>query len=69
MSQIPGSLQNPDHVAQAVVGGAKQKKDRTHLLYILVIIAVVAGVAVGLMFPDFAKGLSRSAPRSSRSSR
>lgn len=57
MSPIPGSLQNPDFVAEADVGGAKKKKDRTHLPYILVILAVVAGVAVGLMFPEFAKGL------------
>ncbi len=57
MSQVPGSLQNPDHVARAVVGAPKKKKDRTHLLYILVIIAVIAGIAVGLIFPEFGKAM------------
>ncbi|MEV0322375.1 cation:dicarboxylate symporter family transporter [Streptomyces sp. NPDC050658] len=33
------------------------KRDRTHFLYIAVIIAVVLGVGVGLLFPDFAKEL------------
>ncbi|MGV0397559.1 cation:dicarboxylate symporter family transporter [Corynebacterium suicordis] len=35
----------------------KVKKDRTHWLYIAVIIAVVAGVVLGLVSPEFAKGL------------
>jgi len=33
------------------------RRDRTHLLYIAVIAAVILGIAVGLIFPDFAKGL------------
>ncbi|MGW5864093.1 cation:dicarboxylate symporter family transporter [Streptomyces sp. NPDC055239] len=33
------------------------KRDRTHYLYIAVIIAVVFGIGVGLLFPDFAKEL------------
>ncbi|MGW5732650.1 MULTISPECIES: cation:dicarboxylate symporter family transporter [Streptomyces] len=33
------------------------KRDRTHYLYIAVIIAVVLGIGVGLLFPDFAKEL------------
>ncbi|MEV6754067.1 cation:dicarboxylase symporter family transporter [Streptomyces sp. NPDC051214] len=33
------------------------KRDRTHYLYIAVIIAVVFGIGVGLLFPDFATEL------------
>ena len=33
------------------------KRDRTHYLYIAVIIAVVLGAVTGLVFPDFAVGL------------
>ncbi|MEV2250211.1 cation:dicarboxylase symporter family transporter [Streptomyces sp. NPDC050147] len=33
------------------------KRDRTHYLYIAVIIAVVLGIGVGLLVPDFAKEL------------
>ena len=33
------------------------KKDRTHYLYIAVIVAVLLGVAVGFLFPAFATGL------------
>jgi aerobic C4-dicarboxylate transport protein len=36
---------------------AKQKKDRTHYLYIFVIVAVVAGAVLGLVAPDFAQSL------------
>jgi len=36
---------------------ATVKRDRTHYLYIAVIIAVVLGAVVGLVFPDFAVGL------------
>jgi aerobic C4-dicarboxylate transport protein len=35
----------------------KKKIDRTHWLYIAVILAVAAGITVGLVFPEFAKGL------------
>ncbi|MEC3975293.1 cation:dicarboxylate symporter family transporter [Amycolatopsis sp. H20-H5] len=35
-----------------------QKRDRTHFLYLAVIAAVVLGIAVGLVFPSFAKGLA-----------
>lgn len=39
-------------------GGKKRaKKDRTHYLYIAVIVAVVSGVIVGLVFPEFGKSL------------
>lgn len=33
------------------------KKDRTHWLYIMVIIAVVAGATIGLVAPDLGKAL------------
>jgi aerobic C4-dicarboxylate transport protein len=33
------------------------RRDRTHYLYIAVIAAVILGIAVGLVFPDFAKAL------------
>ena len=36
---------------------APAKKDRTHWLYIMVIIAVVAGAAIGLLAPDLGKAL------------
>src|SRR3954454_19768841 len=29
------------------------RRDRTHYLYIAVVVAVVLGIAVGLLFPDF----------------
>ncbi|MFC9062076.1 cation:dicarboxylate symporter family transporter, partial [Streptomyces sp. NPDC057074] len=35
----------------------KAKRDRTHYLYIAVIIAVALGIAVGLIAPDFATEL------------
>jgi aerobic C4-dicarboxylate transport protein len=35
----------------------KEKRDRTHWLYILVIIGVVAGIIVGLLAPDTGKSL------------
>ncbi len=37
------------------------KRDRTHYLYIAVIVAVLLGIAVGFIWPDFAKELSPSA--------
>ncbi len=37
-----------------VDNGTSQRKDRTHLLYIAVIAAVVLGIAVGFAAPDFA---------------
>jgi aerobic C4-dicarboxylate transport protein len=38
-------------------GTPRKKLDRSHWLYIAVIVAVAAGIAVGLLAPDFAKGL------------
>jgi aerobic C4-dicarboxylate transport protein len=40
-----------------VADSGKPKRDRTSYLYIAVIIAVLLGVFVGLVAPDFAKGL------------
>ncbi len=37
--------------------GAPVRRDRTHYLYIAVIVAVVLGAVTGLLFPDFAVGL------------
>ncbi|TFV88908.1 cation:dicarboxylase symporter family transporter [Blastococcus sp. CT_GayMR16] len=36
---------------------APARRDRTHWLYIAVIVAVVLGIVVGFVFPDFAVGL------------
>jgi aerobic C4-dicarboxylate transport protein len=36
---------------------APSRRDRTHVLYIAVIVAVVLGIAVGLLFPDVGKAL------------
>ena len=44
-------------------------RDRTHYLYVAVIAAMVAGIAVGAIWPEFGKGSSRSGPCSSTSSR
>lgn len=35
----------------------RQKRDRTHWLYIMVIASVILGAAVGLLFPEFGKSL------------
>jgi aerobic C4-dicarboxylate transport protein len=34
-----------------------RRRDRSHILYIAVIVAVLLGIAVGLLFPDFGKSL------------
>jgi len=44
-------------MAKTPLTSPKKKIDRTHWLYIAVIIAVAAGIAVGLTVPEFAKGL------------
>jgi aerobic C4-dicarboxylate transport protein len=36
---------------------APARRDRTHWLYVAVIVAVALGIAVGFLFPDFAVGL------------
>ena len=38
-------------------GAPRQKRDKTHWLYIAVIVAVLAGVVVGLVFPEFGVSL------------
>ena len=45
---------SPPTEAQPV---AEPKKDRTHYLYVAVIVAVVLGIAVGFLAPEFAKQL------------
>ncbi len=42
-----------------------EKRDRTHFLYIAVIVAVAAGIAVGLLAPDLGKELKPSGRASS----
>ncbi|MDF2444369.1 MAG: aerobic C4-dicarboxylate transport protein, partial [Subtercola sp.] len=37
--------------------GTRKRLDRAHYLYLFVIVAVAAGIAVGLLAPEFAKGL------------
>jgi aerobic C4-dicarboxylate transport protein len=37
--------------------GATPKRDRTHLLYVAVLVAMAAGIAVGFLFPEFGKSL------------
>ena len=34
-----------------------RRRDRTHFLYIAVIVAVLAGITVGFAFPDFGTSL------------
>src|SRR3954464_1509303 len=36
---------------------APTRRDRTHWLYVAVIVAVILGIVVGFVFPDFAVGL------------
>ena len=43
--------------APEAAGAPPKKRDRTHYLYIVVIVAVLAGIAVGFAFPDFATSL------------
>ncbi|WP_243793341.1 cation:dicarboxylate symporter family transporter [Saccharopolyspora gloriosae] len=43
--------------APETAGAPPKKRDRTHFLYIFVIVAVLAGIAVGFAFPDFATAL------------
>ena len=52
MTQVEGDSAKPagDHSKQP-------KRDRTHWLYIMVIVGVVAGVVVGLLAPDTGKSL------------
>jgi aerobic C4-dicarboxylate transport protein len=44
-------------VSTSAVEPANRRSDRTHYLYIAVLVAVILGVAVGLMFPGFGKSL------------
>jgi aerobic C4-dicarboxylate transport protein len=41
----------------ARVSGERKRRDKTHYLYVAVVIAVAAGVTTGLLAPDFAKSL------------
>ncbi|HJE76847.1 MAG TPA: hypothetical protein K8V74_02765, partial [Brevibacterium epidermidis] len=51
--QEGGSAYTGEATAAATDQGAPQrKKDRTHWLYIMVIVAVFAGAAIGLIAPE-----------------
>jgi aerobic C4-dicarboxylate transport protein len=54
MGETPGT---PQDAAATPGGRGRAGRDRTHYLYIAVIAAVGLGILVGLVFPDFAKGL------------
>ena len=45
------------HNATGPASTASARRDRTHYLYVAVIAAVVAGIAVGMVAPEFAVGL------------
>jgi aerobic C4-dicarboxylate transport protein len=47
MSSAPGTAER----------AAPARRDRTHWLYLAVIVAVILGIVVGFVFPDFAVGL------------
>ena len=46
-----------DTTASATTPAPAVRRDRTHYLYLAVIVAVVAGIVVGLVAPDFGKEL------------
>jgi aerobic C4-dicarboxylate transport protein len=50
-------MAQPQNAQSHNVPVTKKKLDRSHWLYIAVIVAVAAGIAVGLTAPEFAKGL------------
>jgi aerobic C4-dicarboxylate transport protein len=49
--------ERPSQEPATAGGGPTKKKDRTHLLYVSVIVAVVLGIIIGFMAPDFAQQL------------
>ncbi|EWT02374.1 C4-dicarboxylate transporter [Intrasporangium oryzae NRRL B-24470] len=46
-----------DSAVDAQQAASTPKRDRTHLLYVAVIVAMVAGILVGWLFPEFGKSL------------
>jgi aerobic C4-dicarboxylate transport protein len=46
-----------DAPTSAQTPGSRPRRDRTHYLYVAVIVAMVAGIAVGAIFPEFGKSL------------
>lgn len=48
---------DPGHIPSMTNATAEVHRDRTHFLYLAVIVAVLLGVAVGLLAPDAAVGL------------
>lgn len=49
--------ERPSQEPATAGGGPTKKKDRTHLLYVSVIVAVVLGIIIGFIAPDFAQQL------------
>ncbi|MFD1211332.1 cation:dicarboxylate symporter family transporter [Arthrobacter sp. GCM10027362] len=58
-AQVPsgGTPVQPGGAGNGTGPGTVRKKDRTHVLYMAVIAAVVLGAVLGLLAPEFAKGL------------
>ncbi|MEO9327678.1 cation:dicarboxylate symporter family transporter [Gordonia aurantiaca] len=55
---LPADALEPQHDGSADRTGApRPRRDRTHWLYIAVIVAVIAGVVVGLVAPGFGKDI------------
>ncbi|RFA16802.1 C4-dicarboxylate transporter DctA [Subtercola boreus] len=52
-----GTARTPGSGSGSVAGRPRRRLDRAHYLYLFVIVAVAAGIAVGLLAPEFAKGL------------
>ncbi|MFB0835469.1 cation:dicarboxylate symporter family transporter [Arthrobacter halodurans] len=57
MATTPTLTEEPGRRPESPENARPKKKDRTHWLYIMVIVAVVAGAAVGLIFPELGKAL------------
>jgi aerobic C4-dicarboxylate transport protein len=46
-----------NHVTSTVQQPIARRRDRSHQLYIAVIVAVIAGIAVGILWPKFGVAL------------
>ena len=56
-SSVVGRTSCPSQPPPSSPAGTAGKRDRTHYLYIAVIVAVVAGIAVGFVAPELGKAL------------
>ena len=57
MASKPTTPGSPTAEPARADAAAPATRDRTHWLYIAVIVAVLLGIVVGFVFPDFAVGL------------